>query len=93
MSEDGRDKLGHLLCLAALCAAPPFLDTRSGPQLVPFLTLRTPETLLGGLLPTHPSSSLSGSPEQQKALWLEQLLQFVQKKNSLVAEEAELMIT
>ncbi|XP_019514521.1 PREDICTED: protein-methionine sulfoxide oxidase MICAL1 [Hipposideros armiger] len=35
----------------------------------------------------------SGSPEQQKALWLEQLLQLVQKKNSLVAEEAELMIT
>ncbi|KAK2498215.1 hypothetical protein MC885_009926 [Smutsia gigantea] len=33
------------------------------------------------------------SPEQQKALWLEQLLQLVQKKNSLVAEEAELMIT
>ncbi|XP_059970882.1 F-actin-monooxygenase MICAL1 isoform X5 [Mesoplodon densirostris] len=37
--------------------------------------------------------SRSNSPEQQKALWLEQLLQLVQKKNSLVAEEAELMIT
>ncbi|XP_007447334.1 PREDICTED: protein-methionine sulfoxide oxidase MICAL1 isoform X2 [Lipotes vexillifer] len=37
--------------------------------------------------------SRSSSPEQQKALWLEQLLQLVQKKNSLVAEEAELMIT
>ncbi|XP_023583405.1 F-actin-monooxygenase MICAL1 isoform X2 [Trichechus manatus latirostris] len=37
--------------------------------------------------------SQSTSPEQQKALWLEQLLQLVQKKNSLVAEEAELMIT
>nr|XP_019590530.1 PREDICTED: protein-methionine sulfoxide oxidase MICAL1 [Rhinolophus sinicus] len=35
----------------------------------------------------------SSSPEQQKALWLEQLLQLVQKKNSLVSEEAELMIT
>lgn len=35
----------------------------------------------------------SSSPEQQKALWLGQLLQLVQKKNSLVAEEAELMIT
>ncbi|XP_042636870.1 F-actin-monooxygenase MICAL1 [Orycteropus afer afer] len=35
----------------------------------------------------------SSSPEQQKTLWLEQLLQLVQKKNSLVAEEAELMIT
>ena len=51
-----------------------------------------PVTLVRGL--TGPSSSfLSGSPEQQKALWLEQLLQLVQKKNSLVAEEAELMIT
>ncbi|XP_066867688.1 F-actin-monooxygenase MICAL1 isoform X2 [Kogia breviceps] len=37
--------------------------------------------------------SRSSSPEEQKALWLEQLLQLVQKKNSLVAEEAELMIT
>ncbi|KAM5256527.1 F-actin-monooxygenase MICAL1 [Ctenodactylus gundi] len=37
--------------------------------------------------------SQSSSPEQQKKLWLEQLLQLVQKKNSLVAEEAELMIT
>ncbi|XP_077018704.1 F-actin-monooxygenase MICAL1 isoform X4 [Tamandua tetradactyla] len=37
--------------------------------------------------------SQSSFPEQQKALWLEQLLQLVQKKNSLVAEEAELMIT
>ncbi|XP_010633585.1 F-actin-monooxygenase MICAL1 isoform X2 [Fukomys damarensis] len=37
--------------------------------------------------------SQSSSPEQQKQLWLEQLLQLVQKKNSLVAEEAELMIT
>ncbi|XP_037699036.1 F-actin-monooxygenase MICAL1 isoform X2 [Choloepus didactylus] len=37
--------------------------------------------------------SQSSSPEQQKTLWLEQLLQLVQKKNSLVAEEAELMIT
>ncbi|XP_071074728.1 F-actin-monooxygenase MICAL1 isoform X7 [Dasypus novemcinctus] len=37
--------------------------------------------------------SQSSSPEQQKALWVEQLLQLVQKKNSLVAEEAELMIT
>ncbi|XP_006840000.1 PREDICTED: protein-methionine sulfoxide oxidase MICAL1 isoform X1 [Chrysochloris asiatica] len=35
----------------------------------------------------------SSSPEQQKALWVEQLLQLVEKKNSLVAEEAELMIT
>ncbi|KAF6115031.1 microtubule associated monooxygenase, calponin and LIM domain containing 1 [Phyllostomus discolor] len=35
----------------------------------------------------------SSSPEQQKALWLEQLLHLVQKKNSLVAEEAELNIT
>ncbi|KAM5165887.1 F-actin-monooxygenase MICAL1 isoform 1-T5 [Callospermophilus lateralis] len=37
--------------------------------------------------------SQSSSPEQQKKLWLEQLLHLVQKKNSLVAEEAELMIT
>ncbi|XP_066229588.1 F-actin-monooxygenase MICAL1 [Saccopteryx leptura] len=37
--------------------------------------------------------SQSSSPEQQKALWLEQLLHLVQKKNSLVTEEAELMIT
>ncbi|XP_012924409.1 F-actin-methionine sulfoxide oxidase MICAL1 isoform X3 [Heterocephalus glaber] len=37
--------------------------------------------------------SQNSSPEQQKKLWLEQLLQLVQKKNSLVAEEAELMIT
>ncbi|XP_008850652.1 F-actin-monooxygenase MICAL1 isoform X2 [Nannospalax galili] len=37
--------------------------------------------------------SQSSSPEQQKKLWLEQLLQLVQKKNSLVAEEAELMIS
>ncbi|KAM6184568.1 F-actin-monooxygenase MICAL1 [Rhynchocyon petersi] len=35
----------------------------------------------------------SSSPEQQKKLWLDQLLQLIQKKNSLVAEEAELMIT
>ncbi|KAF6364873.1 microtubule associated monooxygenase, calponin and LIM domain containing 1 [Rhinolophus ferrumequinum] len=34
----------------------------------------------------------SSSPEQQKALRLEQLLHLVQKKNSLVSEEAELMI-
>ncbi|XP_053520908.1 F-actin-monooxygenase MICAL1 isoform X2 [Artibeus jamaicensis] len=34
----------------------------------------------------------SSSLEQQKTLWLEQLLHLVQKKNSLVAEEAELMI-
>lgn len=51
----------------------------------------TPMILAGGL--TGPLSSLSGSPEKQKALWVEQLLQLVQKKNSLVAEEAELMIT
>ena len=51
----------------------------------------TPMILDGGL--TGPLSSLSGSPEKQKALWVEQLLQLVQKKNSLVAEEAELMIT
>ncbi|XP_022375856.1 F-actin-methionine sulfoxide oxidase MICAL1 isoform X2 [Enhydra lutris kenyoni] len=37
--------------------------------------------------------SQSTSPEQQKAQWLEQLLQLVQKKNSLLAEEAELMLT
>ncbi|XP_051710403.1 F-actin-monooxygenase MICAL1 isoform X2 [Oryctolagus cuniculus] len=37
--------------------------------------------------------SQHSTPEQQKKLWLEQLLQLVQKKNSLVAEEAELMIT
>uniref|UniRef100_A0A5F4VTR6 [F-actin]-monooxygenase MICAL1 n=1 Tax=Callithrix jacchus TaxID=9483 RepID=A0A5F4VTR6_CALJA len=35
----------------------------------------------------------SSSPEEQKVLWVGQLLQLVQKKNSLVAEEAELMIT
>ncbi|XP_028624878.1 F-actin-monooxygenase MICAL1 [Grammomys surdaster] len=35
----------------------------------------------------------SSSPEQQKKLWLEQLLQLIKKKNSLVTEEAELMIT
>lgn len=35
----------------------------------------------------------SSSPEKQKKLWLEQLLQLIQKKNSLVTEEAELMIT
>lgn len=52
----------------------------------------TPVTLAGGLL-TGPPFSLSGSPKKQKALWLEQLLQLVQEKNSLVAEEAELMIT
>lgn len=34
----------------------------------------------------------SSSPEQQKSLWLKQLLHLVEKKNSLVAEEAELMI-
>ncbi|XP_048948408.1 F-actin-monooxygenase MICAL1 isoform X1 [Canis lupus dingo] len=37
--------------------------------------------------------SQGGSPEQQNTLWMEQLLQLVQKKNSLLAEEAELMIT
>ncbi|XP_030879764.1 F-actin-monooxygenase MICAL1 isoform X3 [Leptonychotes weddellii] len=37
--------------------------------------------------------SQSRSPEQHKALGLEQLLQLVQKKNSLLAEEAELMLT
>uniref|UniRef100_A0A2K6EFS3 Molecule interacting with CasL protein 1 n=1 Tax=Propithecus coquereli TaxID=379532 RepID=A0A2K6EFS3_PROCO len=37
--------------------------------------------------------SQSSSPEQQKELWVEQLLQLVRKKNNLVAEEAELMIT
>lgn len=37
--------------------------------------------------------SQHSTPEQQKKLWLEQLLQLVQKKNNLVAEEAELMIT
>uniref|UniRef100_A0A8C5P215 [F-actin]-monooxygenase MICAL1 n=1 Tax=Jaculus jaculus TaxID=51337 RepID=A0A8C5P215_JACJA len=37
--------------------------------------------------------SQSSSPEQEKKLWIEQLLHLVQKKNSLVAEEAELMIT
>lgn len=36
--------------------------------------------------------TLSGSPEKQKKLWLEQLLQLIQKRNSLVTEEAELMI-
>lgn len=35
----------------------------------------------------------SKSPEKQKKLWTEQLLQLVQKKNSLLNEEAELMIT
>uniref|UniRef100_A0A8C7AEW4 Microtubule associated monooxygenase, calponin and LIM domain containing 1 n=1 Tax=Neovison vison TaxID=452646 RepID=A0A8C7AEW4_NEOVI len=40
----------------------------------------------------RPQHSLT-SPEQQKAQWLEQLLQLVQKKNSLLAEEAELMLT
>lgn len=51
-------------------------------------------TLARGLLTPHPHSSLpSGSPEQQKAQWLEQLLRLVQKKNSLLAEEAELMLT
>uniref|UniRef100_G1P102 Molecule interacting with CasL protein 1 n=1 Tax=Myotis lucifugus TaxID=59463 RepID=G1P102_MYOLU len=34
----------------------------------------------------------SSSPEQQKALWIKQLLHLVEKKNSLLAEEAELMI-
>nr|KAF6363245.1 microtubule associated monooxygenase, calponin and LIM domain containing 1 [Pipistrellus kuhlii] len=34
----------------------------------------------------------SSSPEEQKALWIKQLLHLVEKKNSLVAEEAELMI-
>ncbi|KAL6091491.1 hypothetical protein STEG23_032302 [Scotinomys teguina] len=37
--------------------------------------------------------SQSSSPEQQKKLWLDQLLQLIQEKNSLVTEEAELMIT
>lgn len=41
----------------------------------------------------HSFPILSGSPEQQKKLWLEQLLQLIQKKNSLVTEEAELMIS
>lgn len=41
----------------------------------------------------HSFPNLSGSPEKQKKLWLEQLLQLIQKKNSLVTEEAELMIT
>lgn len=35
----------------------------------------------------------SSSPEEQKKLWLEQLLQLIQQRNSLVTEEAELMIT
>uniref|UniRef100_A0A2I3TMF0 [F-actin]-monooxygenase MICAL1 n=1 Tax=Pan troglodytes TaxID=9598 RepID=A0A2I3TMF0_PANTR len=39
------------------------------------------------------SEFLQCSPEQQKKLWVGQLLQLVDKKNSLVAEEAELMIT
>ncbi|XP_004406758.1 PREDICTED: protein-methionine sulfoxide oxidase MICAL1 isoform X2 [Odobenus rosmarus divergens] len=37
--------------------------------------------------------SQSRPPERHKALGLEQLLQLVQKKNSLLAEEAELMLT
>ena len=54
----------------------------------------TPVTLVRDCLTTTPHSSFpSASPEQQKTLWLEQLLQLVEKKNSLVAEEAELMIT
>lgn len=43
--------------------------------------------------PSHPFPIFSGSPEQQKKLWLDQLLRLIQKKNSLVTEEAELMIT
>lgn len=35
----------------------------------------------------------SSSPEKQKTLWTELLLQLVQRKNSLVNEEAELMLT
>ncbi|XP_019661938.2 F-actin-monooxygenase MICAL1 isoform X1 [Ailuropoda melanoleuca] len=37
--------------------------------------------------------SQSASLEQQKSPWLEQWLQLVQKKNNLLAEEAELMLT
>lgn len=56
--------------------------------------LLTSLTLARGLLTPGPHSSFpSASPEQQKAQWLEQLLQLVQKKNSLLAEEAELMLT
>lgn len=47
---------------------------------------------LAGLRTTHSPSLSSGSPEEQKALWIKQLLHLVEKKNSLVAEEAELMI-
>ncbi|XP_058422466.1 F-actin-monooxygenase MICAL1 [Diceros bicornis minor] len=53
--------------------------------------LRDLETL--GMKLEQALRSQSSSPEQQKALWLDQLLQLVQKKNSLLAEEAELMIT
>ncbi|XP_055981081.1 F-actin-monooxygenase MICAL1-like [Sorex fumeus] len=35
----------------------------------------------------------SSSPEKQKTLWTELLLQLVQRKNSLLNEEAELMLT
>ncbi|CAO2627901.1 [F-actin]-monooxygenase MICAL1 [Lemmus lemmus] len=35
----------------------------------------------------------SSSPEEQKKLWVEQLLQLIQERNNLVTEEAELMIT
>uniref|UniRef100_A0A5F8HKQ5 Molecule interacting with CasL protein 1 n=1 Tax=Monodelphis domestica TaxID=13616 RepID=A0A5F8HKQ5_MONDO len=37
--------------------------------------------------------SQTSSPEQEKKLWMEKLLNLVQRKNDLVAEEADLMIT
>lgn len=41
----------------------------------------------------HSFSFLSGSPEEEKKLWVEQLLQLIKERNNLVTEEAELMIT
>lgn len=46
-----------------------------------------------GLHPTHPPLvAPTGSPADQKTQWMNQLLYLVQKKNSLMSEESDLMI-
>lgn len=54
--------------------------------------LRSPQP--GGPLPhSCPLRCPAGSPADQKTQWMNQLLYLVQKKNSLMSEESDLMIT
>lgn len=54
--------------------------------------LRSPQP--GGPLPRScPLRCPAGSPTDQKTQWMNQLLYLVQKKNSLMSEESDLMIT